>query len=233
MYRPVFGVAKGEADIGGLLRGKVSDTERGRRSPAVRGVVIGTILCMGPVVVERNACDLPAICSGAFHDSILLCLVGVTKGVMAGAFEFSGKIASYTCEGDGFQRVDITKHLDGGRIGFVSDLEGNLSGSGLFNGKTDIVEMIGVSVRFCILAESLRGTFEAAGTEGVQCDHRSPADYFSIGFENVLFSRNIADRDLIVSQVLSGCGHINDPGFGIIDRCTGGERSHGAYHGCG
>ena len=106
--------------------------ERGRRSPAVRGVVIGTILCMGPVVVERNACDLPAICSGAFHDSILLCLVGVTKGVMAGAFEFSGKIAFYTCDGDGFQRVDITKHLDGGSIGFVSDLEGNLSGSGLF-----------------------------------------------------------------------------------------------------
>ena len=116
---------------------------------------------MGPVVVERNACDLPAICSGAFHDSILLCLVGVTKGVMAGAFEFSGKIAFYTCDGDGFQRVDITKHLDGGSIGFVSDLEGNLSGSGLFNGKTDIVEMIGVSVRFCTLAESLRGTFEA------------------------------------------------------------------------
>ena len=86
LYRPVFGVAKGEADIGGLLRGKISDMERGRRSPAVRGVVIGTILCMGPVVVERNACDLPAICSGAFHDSILLCLVGVTKGVMAGAF---------------------------------------------------------------------------------------------------------------------------------------------------
>ena len=82
---------------------------------------------MGPVVVERNACDLPAICSGAFHDSILLCLVGVTKGVMAGAFEFSGKIAFYTCDGDGFQRVDITKHLDGGSIGFVSDLEGNLS----------------------------------------------------------------------------------------------------------
>ena len=163
----------------------------------------------------------------------LLCLVGVTKGVMAGAFEFSGKIAFYTCDGDGFQRVDITKHLDGGSIGFVSDLEGNLSGSGLFNGKTDIVEMIGVSVRFCTLAESLRGTFEAAGTEGVQCDHRSSADYFNIGFENVLFSRNIADRDLIVSQVLSGCGHINDPGFGIIDRCTGGERSHGAYHGCG
>lgn len=48
---------------------------------------------MGPVVVERNACDLPAICSGAFHDSILLCLVGVTKGVMAGAFEFCGKVA--------------------------------------------------------------------------------------------------------------------------------------------
>ena len=85
--------------------------------------------------------------------------------------EFSGKIAFYTCDGDGFQRVDITKHLDGGSIGFVSDLEGNLSGSGLFNGKTDIVEMIGVSVRFCTLAESLRGTFEAAGTEGVQCDH--------------------------------------------------------------
>lgn len=126
---------------------------------------------MGPVVVERNACDLPAICSGAFHDSILLCLVGVTKGVMAGAFEFSGKIAFYTCDGDGFQRVDITKHLDGGSIGFVSDLEGNLSGSGLFNGKTDIVEMIGVSVRFCTLAESLRGTFEATGTEGVR---RSP-----------------------------------------------------------
>lgn len=158
---------------------------------------------MGPVVVERNACDLPAICSGAFHDSILLCLVGVTKGVMAGAFEFSGKIAFYTCDGDGFQRVDITKHLDGGSIGFVSDLEGNLSGSGLFNGKTDIVEMIGVSVRFCTFAESLRGTFEAAGTEGIQCDHRSSADYFNIGFENVLFSRNIADRDLIVSQVLS------------------------------
>ena len=123
---------------------------------------------MGPVVVERNACDLPAICSGAFHDSILLCLVGVTKGVMTGAFEFSGKIAFYTCDGDGFQRVDITKHLDGGSIGFVSDLEGNLSGSGLFNGKTDIVEMIGVSVRFCTLAESLRGTFEAAGTEVIQ-----------------------------------------------------------------
>lgn len=158
---------------------------------------------MGPVVVERNACDLPAICSGAFHDSILLCLVGVTKGVMAGAFEFSGKIVFYTCDGDGFQRVDITKHLDGGSIGFVSDLEGNLSGSGLFNGKTDIVEMIGVSVRFCTFAESLRGTFEAAGTEGIQCDHRSSADYFNIGFENVLFSRNIADRDLIVSQVLS------------------------------
>lgn len=158
---------------------------------------------MGPVVVERNACDLPAICSGAFHDSILLCLVGVTKGVMTGAFEFSGKIAFYTCDGDGFQRVDITKHLDGGSIGFVSDLEGNLSGSGLFNGKTNIVEMIGVSVRFCTLAEGLRGTFEAAGTEGVQCDHRSSADYFNIGFENVLFSRNIADRDLIVSQVLS------------------------------
>ena len=51
---PRFGVAKGEADIGGLFRGKVSDTERGRRSPAVRGVVIGTILCMGPVVVERK-----------------------------------------------------------------------------------------------------------------------------------------------------------------------------------
>lgn len=135
--------------MGGLLRGKVSDTERGRRSPAVRGVVIGTILCMGPVVVERNACDLPAICSGAFHDSILLCLVGVTKGVMAGAFEFSGKIA------------------------------------------------------FCTLAESLRGTFEAAGTEGIQCDHRTAADHFNTGFENVLFSRNIADRDLIVSQVLS------------------------------
>lgn len=88
-------------------------------------------------------------------------------------------------------------------------------------------------IAFCTLAESLRGTFEAAGTEGVQCDHRSSADYFNIGFENVLFSRNIADRDLIVSQVLSGCGHINDPGFGIIDRCTGGERSHDAYHGCG
>lgn len=158
---------------------------------------------MGSVVVERNACDLPAICSGAFHDSILLCLVGVTKGVMAGAFEFSGKIAFYTCDGDGFQRVDITKHLDGGSIGFVSDLEGNLSGSGLFNGKTDIVEMIGVSVRFCTLAESLRGTFEAAGTEGIQCDHRTAADHFNIGFENILFSRNIADRDLIVSQVLS------------------------------
>lgn len=189
--------------MGGLLRGKVSDTERGRRSPAVRGVVIGTILCMGPVVVERNACDLPAICSGAFHDSILLCLVGVTKGVMAGAFEFSGKVAFYACDGEGFQWVDITKHLDGGSVGFVSNFEGNLSCSGLFNGKTDIVEMIGVSVRFCTLAESLRGTFEAAGTEGIQCDHRSSADYFNIGFENVLFSRNIADRDLIVSQVLS------------------------------
>lgn len=158
---------------------------------------------MGSVVVERNACDLPAICSGAFHDSILLCLVGVTKGVMAGVFEFSGKIAFYTCDGDGFQRVDITKHLDGGSVGFVSNFEGNLSCSGLFNGKTDIVEMIGVSVRFCTLAESLRGTFEAAGTEGVQCDHRTAADHFNIGFENVLFSRNIADRDLIVSQVLS------------------------------
>ena len=140
---------------------------------------------------------------------------------------------SLGCDGDGFQRVDITKNLDGGRVGFVSDLERNFSCSGLFNGKTDIVEMIGVSVRFCTLAESLRGTFEAAGTEVIQCDHRSSADYFNIGFENVLFSRNIADRDLIVSQVLSGCGHINDPGFGIIDRCTGGERSHGAYHGCG
>lgn len=58
-------------------------------------------------------------------------------------------------------------------------------------------------IAFCTLAESLRGTFEAAGTEGIQCDHRSSADYFNIGFENVLFSRNIADRDLIVSQVLS------------------------------
>lgn len=55
--------------------------------------------------------------------AFFFCLVGVTKGVMAGSFEFSGKIAFYTCDGVGFQRVDITKHLDGGSIGFVSDFE--------------------------------------------------------------------------------------------------------------
>ena len=71
-------------------------------------------------------------------------------------------------DGDGFQWVDITKNLDGGSVGIVSDLEGNLSDSGLFNGKPDIVEMIGVSGWFYILAESLRGIFAAAGTEGIQ-----------------------------------------------------------------
>ena len=132
------------------------------------GIVISTVLCIGFVVVKRNAGDLPAICGSAFHDSTLLCLVGVTESIMSGVFEFSGKVAFYACDGNGFQWVDIAKNLDGGSVGFVSDLEGNLSCSGLFNGKPDIVEMIGVIGGFYTLAESLRCTFAAAGTEGIQ-----------------------------------------------------------------
>ena len=168
LYSTVFGVAKGKSDIGRLFRRKASDMESGGGNPTVMGIVISTVLCIGSVVVERNAGDLPAICGSAFHDSILLYLVGVTESIMPGVFEFSSKVAFYAGDGDGFQWVDITKNLDGGGVGIVSDLEGNLSDSGLFNGKPDIVEMIGVSGWFYILAESLRGTFAATGTEGIQ-----------------------------------------------------------------
>lgn len=142
--------------------------ESGGGNPTVMGIVISTVLCIGSVVVERNAGDLPAICGSAFHDSILLYLVGVTESIMPGVFEFSSKVAFYAGDGDRFQWVDITKNLDCGSVGIVSDLEGNLSDSGLFNGKPDIVGMIGVSGWFYILAESLRGIFAAAGTEGIQ-----------------------------------------------------------------
>lgn len=41
---------------------------------------------------------------------------------MPGVFEFSSKVAFYAGDGDGFQWVDITKNLDGGSVGIVSDL---------------------------------------------------------------------------------------------------------------
>ena len=96
--------------------------ESGGGNPTVMGIVISTVLCIGSVVVERNAGDLPAICGSAFHDSILLYLVGVTESIMPGVFEFSSKVAFYAGDGDGFQWVDITKNLDGGSVGIVSDL---------------------------------------------------------------------------------------------------------------
>ena len=36
--------------------------ESGGGNPTVMGIVISTVLCIGSVVVERNAGDLPAIC---------------------------------------------------------------------------------------------------------------------------------------------------------------------------
>ena len=177
-----FGVYQSYADVTGLFRCNVSCMEReGRNSLAA--VAVHTTLDTGFAVAEINRADLPAACCCASDKSILLSFLYLERAGIA-CFKIGCKIAACTLDSKALDRVGVSYNFDYGRISFVSDLKGNLGCARFFYTETNVVVVIGISVRFKSVSEILGSV--APGTIGkrVKFNDTLSTDYFNIRFGN-------------------------------------------------
>ena len=177
-----FGVCQSYADVTGLFRCNVSCMERDGRNSLVAAAV-HSMLDTGFVVAEINRGDLPAACCCASDKSILLSFLYPERAGIA-CFEIGCKIAACTLDSKALDRVGVSCNFDYGCISFVSDLKGNLGCARLFYTETNVVVVIGISVRFKSVSEILGSVAPGTIDKRVKFNDTFSADYFNIRLGN-------------------------------------------------
>ena len=177
-----FGVCQSYVDVTGLFRCNVSCMESDGRNSLVAAAV-HRMLDTGFVIAEINRADLPAACCCTSDKSILLRFLYPERAGIA-CFKIGCKIAACTLDSKALDRVGVSYNSDYGRISFVSDLKGNLGCARFFYTETNVVGVIGISVRFKSVSEIFGSV--APGTIGkrVKFNDALSADYFNIRFGN-------------------------------------------------